>query len=61
MQQKPTDVLEKLITYAVFKSAARMGRPGKPGELVERLEPEDREILQGLTSEDTRKMRFYPT
>lgn len=61
MQQKPTDVLDKLITCAVLKIGASVGRRGKPGELVERLEPEDREILQGLTSEDTRKMRFYPT
>ena len=50
------EIFEKLVARASCWSALSSFRrkPGKPGELVEKLAPEEREELQNLTSKDVK-------
>jgi hypothetical protein len=50
------DIFEKLIDRAFSWSLFQSRRPTKPGELIERLLPEEREELQNLTSKDTKEV-----
>jgi hypothetical protein len=52
------EIFEKLVQRAGgFWATSSMRRKpvGKPGELVEKLAPEEREELQNLTSEDVKE------
>lgn len=51
------EIFEKLVSTASSWHALSSFRrkPGKPGELVEKLSPEEREELQNLTSKDVEK------
>jgi len=52
------EIFEKLVQRAggFFASSSLRRKPiGKPGELVERLSPEEREELKNLTSKDIAK------
>ena len=52
------DIFEKLVQRAgcFFSSSSLRRKPvGKPGELVEKLSPEEREELKNLTSNDISK------
>lgn len=46
------DIFEKLVDRAFSWSLLFSRRPSKPGELIERLPPEEREELQNLKSKD---------
>ena len=49
------EIFEKLVNRAFFYVSGLSSlrrNPGKPGELVERLPPEEREELQNLKSKD---------
>ena len=51
------EIFEKLVQRAggFWATASLRRKPvGKPGELVEKLAPEEREELQNLTSEDVK-------
>jgi len=55
------EIFEKLVERAaqsvsILSSLRR--RPGKPGEMIEKLSAEDREELQNLTSKDAEKPVF---
>jgi hypothetical protein len=50
------EIFEKLIDRAFQWSLFSSRRPTKPGELIERLPPEEREELQNLTSKDTKEV-----
>lgn len=51
------EIFEKLVASASCWSALSSFRrkPGKPGELVEKLSPEEREELNNLTSKDVKE------
>lgn len=52
------EIFDKLVQRAggfFASSSLRRGPHGKPGELVERLSPEEREELKNLTSKDVSK------
>lgn len=46
------EILDKLVDRAWSWGLLFSRRPTKPGELIERLSPEEREELQNLTSKD---------
>lgn len=48
------EIFDKLVERAMFyvSGLSSSRRPGKPGELIERLSPEEREELQNLKSKD---------
>ncbi len=46
------DIFERLVERAFSWSLFHSRRPSKPGELIEKLPPEEREELQNLTSKD---------
>lgn len=48
------EIFEKLVDSAWGWAMFRSRRSSKPGELVERLSPEEREELQNLTSKDVK-------
>lgn len=52
------EIFDKLVdrawSWAMFGGGKR--RPSKPGELVEKLSPEEREELQNLTSKDVKEV-----
>lgn len=48
------EIFDKLIDRAFSWSLFQSRRQTKPGELVERLSPEEREELQNLTSKDAK-------
>lgn len=50
------DIFEKLIDRAFSWSLFHSRRPSKPGELIEKLPPEEREELQNLTSKDVKEV-----
>lgn len=51
------EIFQKLVERAMFSvgllSSLRR-KPGKPGEWIEKLSPEEREELQNLTSKDVK-------
>ena len=50
------EIFEKLVDRAWNWSLFKSHRATKPGELVERLSPEEREELQNLTSKDVKEV-----
>lgn len=47
----PLEVLETAISFLFVFDRFRFGSKGVPGEVIERLDKEDREILQKLTAD----------
>lgn len=50
------DIFDRLVDRAWTWSLLFSRRATKPGELIERLPPEEREELQNLTSKDTKEI-----
>lgn len=50
------EIFDKLIDRAFQWSLFSSRRQTKPGELIERLPPEEREELQNLTSKDVKEV-----
>lgn len=49
------EIFEKLVARAFSWGLFHSRRPSKPGELIERLPPEEREELQNLKAKDTQE------
>lgn len=53
------DIFEKLVERAmslVWTTSSLRHKPGKPGEMIEKLSAEDREELQNLMSKDVKNI-----
>jgi hypothetical protein len=58
---KPCEAMAEAIEMAVLSTSMTCSmRPkrGKPGELIERMNPEVREALKSMTSDDAKNLRF---
>lgn len=62
MALSPATALETAIGRVMlgsFRFQARHGHPGRPGEVIEMLNPEQREALTRLTSDDPALQSLY--
>lgn len=50
------DLADKYTSLSSLLRSIKKSKVGKPGEIIERLPPEEREKLQALTSDETQKM-----
>lgn len=55
---KALDILDRIVQKVFFLD--RWRRPGKPGEMINSLPPEEREELVKLTSEEAEKQATPP-